>query len=77
MFLVFWAAKSEVSESFVRRFGRDSLRGEELKNEGCLDLGCLGHPVASFLDQRGDPGAECPFEDAAEKVSPPSKNIKK
>ena len=69
MFLVFWAAKSEVSESFVRRFGRDSLRGEELSNEGCLDLGCLGHPVASFLEQRGDPGAGCPFEDAAEKVS--------
>ena len=31
------------------------MRGEELKNEGCLDLGCLGHPVASLsrMDQYG------------------------
>ena len=69
---IFLDRRSLRSSSSSRcRFGRDSLRGEELSNEGCLDLGCLGHPVASFLEQRGDPGAGCPFEDAAENVPQP------
>ena len=66
MFLVFFIAKVEVQRAAS---GGTLCVGEELSNEGCLDLGCLGHPVASFLEQRGDPGAGCPFEDAAEKVS--------
>ena len=53
------------------------MHGEGLSNDGCLDLGCLGHPVASFLEQRGDPGAGCPFEDAAEKVPPPCQHKEK
>ena len=46
------------------RWSWGTLRGEERPNEGCLDLACLGHSVASFLEQRGDPGAGCPFEEA-------------
>ena len=45
----------------LRRLGRGSLRGEELPNEGCLDLACLGRPVASFFEQQGDPGAVVPY----------------
>lgn len=39
------------------------MRGEERPHEGYIDLVCLGHPVASLLEQRGDPGAGLPFED--------------
>ena len=55
----------------MRLRGGARLRGEELSNEGCIDLACLGHPVASFLEQRGDPGSGRPFEDAAEKDAQP------
>ena len=67
MFLVFFIAKVEVQRAAS---GGTLCVGEELSNEGCLDLGCLGHPVASFLEQRGGPGTGCPFEDATEKAQP-------
>ena len=43
---------------------------KEQADEDCLHLACQGHPVAAFLEQRGDPGAGLPFEDAAEKRQP-------
>jgi hypothetical protein len=46
--------------------GGHLLRGEERPNEGKCVLGCLGHPVASWLELRGDPGAGRLFEDATE-----------
>ena len=53
-----------------RAWSWGTLRGEERPNEGGSVLTCLDHLVASFLEQRGDPGAGCPFVDAAEKAKP-------